>query len=370
MSSPQTPKTTPEVGGMGHSLKRKEDPRFLRGQGKFVDDIQLPGMLYLDIVRSPYAHAKIVKIDTSKAMAIPGVVAVVTGELLKQYNLHWMPTLMSDTQMVLPVEKVMHQGQEVAAVLATSRYVAADGVQAVEVEYDPLPVVVDPFKALEKGATVLRTDKEGKKDNLIFHWEAGDRAATEKAFEQAEVTVKQDIYLPRINVVSIETCGCVAHFNKTDGKLTVWMTTQAPHAIRTVFALVAGHVGLSEERIRIISPDLGGGFGGKVPVYPGYVIAVAASVVIGKPVKWIEDRMENLQADSFARDYHIHVELAAKKDGTMVALRSKTLADHGCADAAANPSKFPSGLFSICTGSYDLKHAYAEVNGVYTNKPP
>src|SRR5216684_1206266 len=364
------PRTSPEIGGMGHSVKRKEDPRFIRGQGKYVDDIQLPGMLYLDIVRSPYAHAKIKKIDSSKALAIPGVLAVVTGELLKQYNLHWMPTLMSDTQMVLPVEKVMHQGQEVAAVLATTRYIAADGVQAVEVDYEPLPVVIDPFKALEPGATVLRTDKEGKTDNHIWHWEAGDKAATDQAFAQAEVTVKQDIYIPRINVASIETCGCVAHFNKTDGKLTVWMTTQAPHAIRTVFALVAGHVGLSEEKIRIISPDIGGGFGGKVPVYPGYVIAVAASVVIGKPVKWIEDRMENLQADSFARDYHIHAELAAKKDGRMTALRIKTLADHGYTDAAANPSKFPAGLYSICTGSYDLKQAFAEVDGVYTNKPP
>src|SRR5436309_10483818 len=272
--------------------------------------------------------------------------------------------------MVLPVEKVMHQGQEVAAVLATTRYIAADGVQAVDVEYDPLPVVVDPFKALEKGATVLRTDKEGKKDNHIWHWEAGDRAATEKAFQQAEVKIEQDIYLPRINVASIETCGCVAHFNKTDGKLTVWMTTQAPHAIRTVFALVAGHVGLSEEKIRIISPDIGGGFGGKVPVYPGYVIAVAASVLTGKPVKWIEDRMENLQADSFARDYHISAELAGKKDGTLTGLRVKTIADHGYTDAAANPSKFPAGLFHICTGSYDFQAAHVEVDGVYTNKPP
>jgi len=364
------PRTTPEVGGMGHSMKRKEDARFIRGQGNYVDDIKLPGMLYLDIVRSPYAHAKIKKIDASKAMAIPGVLAVVTGELLKQYNLHWMPTLMSDTQIVLPVEKVMHQGQEVAAVLATDRYIAADGVQAVEVEYEPLPVVIDPFKALEKGATVLRTDKEGKKDNHIWHWEAGDRAGTDKAFAQAEVKVKQDIYLPRINVVSIETCGCVAHFNKTDGKLTVWMTTQAPHAIRTVFALVAGHVGLSEEKIRIISPDIGGGFGGKVPVYPGYVIAVAASVLTGAPVKWIEDRMENLQAASFARDYHITAELAGKKDGTMQALRFKTVADHGYTDAAANPSKFPAGLFHIATGSYDFQKAFIEVDAAYTNKPP
>src|SRR5581483_10034780 len=345
------PKTSPEVGGMGHSVKRKEDPRFIRGKGTYVDDVVLPGMLYLDIVRSPFAHAKIKKIDASKATAIPGVLAVITGKDLEKYNLHWMPTLMSDTQMVLPVEKVMYQAQEVAAVLATSRYAAADGVAAVEVEYEPLPVVVDPKKALEPGAPVLRTDKKDKKDNHIWHWEWGNRAETDRAFSEAEVTVKQDIYIPRIHVASIETCGCVAHFDKVEDKLTVWMTTQAPHAIRTVFALVAGHVGLAEHKIRIISPDIGGGFGGKVPVYPGYVIAVAASVLTGKPVKWIEDRMENLQADSFARDYHITAELAAKKDGTLTALRIKTLADHGYTDAAANPSKFPAGLFHVCTGS-------------------
>jgi aerobic carbon-monoxide dehydrogenase large subunit len=364
------PRTTPEIGGMGHSIKRKEDPRFIRGQGRYVDDIQLPGMLYLDIVRSPFAHAKIKSINTERALKVPGVLAVITGETLAKYNLHWMPTLMSDTQMVLPTERVMYQAQEVAGVIATSRYAAADGVDAVDVDYDPLPVVVDPFKALEPGAPVLRTDKKDKKDNHIFHWEAGDRQATDNAFAIADVRVAQDIYLPRIHVASIETCGCVADFDRVSGKLTVYMTTQAPHAIRTVVALVAGHVGLSEEKIRIISPDIGGGFGGKVPVYPGYVIAIAASVVVGKPVKWIEDRMENLQADSFARDYHIKAELAAKKDGTMTALRIKTLADHGYADAAANPSKFPAGLFSICTGSYDLKNAFAEVDGAYTNKAP
>src|SRR6058998_1514972 len=363
-------RTSPEVGGMGHSIKRKEDPRFVRGQGTYVDDIRLPGMIYLNIVRSPFAHATIKKINPSKALSIPGVLAVITGQDLAKYNLHWMPTLMSDTQMVLPVDKVMFQSQEVAAVLATDRYIAADGVDAVEVEYDPLPVVVDPKKALEPGAPVLRTDKKDKKDNHIFHWEVGDKSATEKAFAAAKTTVKQDIYIPRIHVASIETCGCVAQFDKVSGKLTVWMTTQAPHAIRTVFALVAGHVGLEEHKIRIISPDIGGGFGGKVPVYPGYVIAVAASVLTGKPVKWIEDRMENLQADSFARDYHITAELAAKKDGTLTALRIKTLADHGYTDAAANPSKFPAGLFHVCTGSYDLKAAHVEVDGAYTNKPP
>jgi aerobic carbon-monoxide dehydrogenase large subunit len=365
-----TLRTSPEVGGMGHAVRRKEDPRFIRGQGTYVDDIELPGMLYLDIVRSPYAHATIKNIDASKALAMPGVLDVITGATLAQYNLHWMPTLMSDMQMVLPVEKVMYQAQEVAAVLATDRYTAADGVVAVDVAYEPLPVVVDPFKALEPGAPVLRTDKPGKTDNRIFHWEVGDKAATDRAFRDAAVTVKEDIYIPRIHVSSIETCGCVAQFDRVSGQLTVWMTTQAPHAIRTVFALVAGHVGLAEHKIRIISPDIGGGFGGKVPVYPGYVIAVAAAVLTGKPVKWIEDRMENLQADSFARDYHITAELAAQRDGTLTALRIKTLADHGYTDAAANPSKFPAGLFHICTGSYDFRAAHVEVDGVYTNKPP
>src|SRR4249920_1808174 len=365
-----TPKTDAKICGMGHSMKRKEDPRFIRGQGRYVDDIQLPGMLYMDIVRSPHAHAKIKSINTDRAMKIPGVLAVITGEVLAKYNLHWMPTISSDTQMVLPTDRVMYQAQEVAAVIATERYIAADGADAVDVEYEALPAIVDPFKSLAPGATILRTDKKDQKNNLAFHWEAGDRADADKAIAGAEVVVSENVYLPRIHVASMETCGCIADFDSAQGKLTVYMTTQAPHAVRTVFALVAGHVGLSEERIRIISPDIGGGFGGKVPVYPGYVIAVAASVVIGKPVKWIEDRMENLQADSFARDYHIEAELSAKRDGTMTALKIKTLADHGYADAAANPSKFPAGLFSICTGSYDIKDAFCEVDGVYTNKPP
>ena len=143
------PKTSAEICGMGHSMKRKEDPRFIRGQGNYVDDVSLPGMLYMDIVRSPFAHAKINSIKTDEALKVPGVLAVITGETLEKYNLHWMPTLMSDTQMVLPTEKVMYQAQEVAAVIATDRYAAADGVEAVEVDYDPLEVVVDPFKAME-----------------------------------------------------------------------------------------------------------------------------------------------------------------------------------------------------------------------------
>lgn len=359
--------TDSQIQGLGHRRKRVEDMRFLQGHGNYIDDIKLPGMLYLDIVRSPYAHAKITGINTEKAMEIPGVLAVITGETLKQYNVHNMPTLMSDTQMVLPVDTVKYQYQEVAGVLATDRYKAADGVQSVEVDYDPLPVVVDPKKALEPGAPKVRDDKDS---NHIWHWEWGDREDTDQAIEQADVKVAQEIYIPRIHVSSIETCGCVADWDPIEKHLTLYMTTQAPHAIRTVVALVTAHLGLSEEKIRVISPDIGGGFGGKVPVYPGYVIAVAASIVTGKPVKWIEDRTENIAADSFARDYHMRAELAADQNGRMTALRISTIADHGYTDAAANPSKFPAGLFHIATGSYDLKHAFVEVDGVYTNKPP
>src|SRR5437762_3860304 len=200
---PDATAPAPSIQGLGHSLRRKEDPRFIRGRGNYIDDLKLPGMLYLDIVRSPYAHARITNIDTEAALKIPGVLAVITGKDLDKYGLAWMPTLMSDQQMVLPIDTVKYQAQEVAGVIATSRYAAADGVAAVEVDYEPLPVVVDPFKALEPGAPVLRTDKPGKKDNHIFHWEAGDRAATERAFKEAAVTVKQRIYIPRIHVASI-----------------------------------------------------------------------------------------------------------------------------------------------------------------------
>jgi len=360
--------TTLEVGGMGHSVKRKEDPRFIRGKGEYIDDLNLPGQLWMDIVRSPYAHAKILGIDASEALKIPGVLAVVTGADLEKAGLHWMPTLAGDKQMVLPTHTVMYQAQEVAAVVATDRYIAADGVAAVLVDYEPLPVIVDPKKALEPGAQVLRPDRGPEKaNNHIWHWESGDRAAADAALAKADVRVAEDIYIPRIHVASIETCGCIADWDAVNGHLTLHMTSQAPHAIRTVLALVSG---LPEHKIRVKTHDIGGGFGGKVPVYPGYVLAVVASLTTGKPVKWIEDRSENLQADSFARDYHIHAELGATKEGRITSLKVKTIADHGYTDAAADPSKFPAGLFNVITGSYDFPDAFVEVDGVYTNKPP
>ncbi len=366
MTTEVTTSTPVEISGMGHRMKRKEDPRFIQGAGRYVDDIKLPGMLYLDIVRSPYAHAKILSIDASEALALPGVVAVITGEDLKKAgNLHWMPTLMSDTQMVLPIEKVVYYAQEVCVVIATTRYIAADAIELVQVEYEPLPAVVDPFEAL-KDEVIVRDDKE-KKTNHVWHWEAGNKDATDKVFTEAGHTVHEKMHIPRIHVASIETCGMVADWDKINDRLTIYMTSQAPHAHRTVISLVSG---IPEHKIRVISPDIGGGFGGKVPVYPGYVCTIVASLVTGKPVKWIEDRSENLQADSFARDYHIDAELAADANGMITGLRVKTLADDGAADAAANPSKFPAGLYSIGTGSYNMKAAHFEVDAAYTTKPP
>ena len=363
--------TAVQSHGLGEAYKRKEDARFIRGQGKYVDDVQLPGMLYGAIVRSPSAHALIKHIDSSQALQVPGVVTVITGKDLEAAGLNWMPTLPGDTEIVLAVERVLYQMQEVALVVATSRYAAADGVAAVEVDYDPLPVVVDPRKALDPDAPLLRPDKKDKQPtNQIYHWEVGDRAATDAAFADAAVNgvvVKQDIYIPRIHPAPIETCGCIADYHAATGKLTVWLTSQAPHVHRTIFAWVTG---LPEHRIRVISPDVGGGFGNKVPLYPGYLCAIAASLKTGKPVKWIEDRSENLSSTSFARDYHIHAEIAADKAGNVQALRVHTLADHGAFHTAAQPRQFPAGLFHICTGSYDFKHALVEVDAVHTNKAP
>jgi carbon-monoxide dehydrogenase large subunit len=359
-------KTSPEIGGMGHPIKRKEDLRFIQGKGNYIDDIQLPGMVYGHMVRSPYAHARITAIRTEEAKKLPGVLAVITGEDLAKANLAWMPTLFHDRQMVLATGKVLFQSQEVAFVVAEDRYTAADAAELVEVDYEELPVLVDPHKAQDADAPILRDDRE-EKSNLIFHWEVGDRAATEQQMKSAPVTALVKAFFPRCHPAPLETCGCVMDFNSATGKLTAWITSQAPHAHRTVFALVAG---LPEQNIRVISPDIGGGFGNKVPVYPGYVCAAVAALTIGRPVKWIETRSENLQSTGFARDYHMEAELAADKDGRVRALRVKTLADHGAFNAAAQPTKFPAGLFSICTGSYDFSQAFCEVDGVYTNKAP
>ncbi|MEV4469626.1 aerobic carbon-monoxide dehydrogenase large subunit [Nonomuraea sp. NPDC049504] len=348
-------------------MHRKEDARFIRGRGNYTDDVRLPGMLYGAVLRSPHAHARIVSVDTSAAEAHPKVKAVITGETLAGLNLAWMPTLSQDTQAVLATDKVRFQGQEVAFVVAEDAYSARDALELIDVEYEPLDAVIDARKALDAAAPVIRDDLEGRTDNHIFDWEAGDRARTEEIFAGAEVTVAQNMLYPRVHPAPLETCGAVADFDKVTGKLTVWCPTQAPHAHRTLYAMVAG---LPEHKIRVISPDIGGGFGGKVGIYPGYVCAIVGSIVTGRPVKWMEDRSENLMSTAFARDYHMRGEIAATSDGRIQAIRVKVLADHGAFNGTAQPTKFPAGFFHVFSGSYDIEAAHCEVTGVYTNKAP
>jgi carbon-monoxide dehydrogenase large subunit len=374
--STETLEREAKLQGMGSSRLRKEDARFIRGRGTYVDDIKLPGMLFGAMVRSPYAHARIKSIDKAKALAVPGVVAVLTADDLKPVKLHWMPTLGGDVQAVLADGKVCLQMQEVAMVIASDRYSAADGAAQVEVDYEELPVIVDPHKSMAADAPIIREDIADKDNvghgkrthpNHIFTWEAGDKAATDAAFASAEVTVKEEILNPRVHPCPLETCGCVASFDKVTGQLTVYMTSQAPHLVRTVVAMLSG---IPESKIRIIGGDIGGGFGNKVPVYPGYVIAIVASIVTGVPIKWIESRIDNISTTGFARDYHGTGELAADKDGRIKALRFTALADHGAFNSHVSATKLPAGLFSICTGSYAIPKAYCRVDAVYTNKAP
>src|SRR6202165_1852451 len=354
-------------GRIGQSIKRIEDARFLRGKGNYLDDFVLPGMLHMAILRSPHAHARIKSIDATAASAMPGVIAVVTGDLMAQHKLAWMPTMSGDTQAVLATDKVRFQGQEVAAVIAESKYLAEDARDAILVDYDVLPAVISPEGAKAAGAPVIRDDKEGQKDNHIYRWEAGNQATTQAAFAAAHKVVRLPSFYPRCHPAPLETCGCIADVNPATGKATIYMTSQAPHAIRTVFALVTG---LPEQNIRIISPDLGGGFGNKVPIYPGYVVATAASLLIGRPLKWIETRSENLISTGFARDYYMKGDLALTNEGKILALRVNMLSDQGAFYADAQPTKFKAGLFHVVTGSYDYPAAHVVCTGAYTNKAP
>jgi carbon-monoxide dehydrogenase large subunit len=295
---------TEKLQGMGCKRKRVEDVRFTQGKGSYVDDLKLPGMLFGDFVRSPHAHARIKSIDTSRAKALPGVVAVLTAADLKPLGLHYMPTLAGDVQAVLAEEKVLFQNQEVAFVIAEDRYIASDATELVDVEYEALPCIVDPFKSMDPDAPILREDIQDKMEgahgprkhpNHIFEWQIGDKEATDAVFANADVTIEEMLVDHRTHPSPLETCQSVASFDKVKGELTLWGTFQAPHVIRTVVSLISG---LPEHKIHVIAPDIGGGFGNKVGAYPGYVCSIVGSIVTGVPVKWVEDRMENLSTTS------------------------------------------------------------------------
>src|SRR5690349_5899947 len=209
MTTTHEPTTPPEIGGIGHRLHRREDARLIEGQGNFLDDVELPGMLHMAILRAPMAHARLKGIDTSAAAALDGVIAVVTGELMAQHNLAWMPTLSGDTQAVLVTDKVRYQGQEVAAVIATDRYIAEDALELIVVDYEDLPPVTTPQQALQDGAPLIRDEKEGQTDNRVYEWEAGDKAATDAAFAKADRVVSLATHYPRSHPSPLETCGVV-----------------------------------------------------------------------------------------------------------------------------------------------------------------
>ncbi|CAN2170963.1 CoxL Aerobic-type carbon monoxide dehydrogenase, large subunit CoxL/CutL homologs [Candidatus Nanopelagicaceae bacterium] len=356
-----------KIGGMGASRKRVEDNRFIRGKGNYVDDIVLPGMLHMEILRSPVAHARIKSIDTSAAWDMPGVRLVLTGEMMAARNLAWMPTLSYDTAAVLATDKVRFQGQEVCAVIADDPYIAKDACGKIVVDYEILPPIVNPVQAAAADAIQIRDDKAGQVGNKIFDWEIGDKARTDKAFEDADLVSKIELHYPRTHPSPMETCGSIADYDRATGKLTFYVTSQAPHIVRAAVAMVAE---LPEQNIRVISPDIGGGFGNKVPIYSGYVIAILASILTEKPVKWIEDKTGNLVSTGFGRDVYLKGEMALRKDGKILGVRMNTISDHGAFFADAQPSKFKIGLMHSAFAAYDIPTAHMFATGYYTNKAP
>ena len=356
-----------KIGGLGASRRRVEDNRFIRGKGNYVDDIVLPGMLHMEILRSPVAHARIKSIDTSAAWDMPGVRLVLTGEMMAARNLAWMPTLSYDTAAVLATDKVRFQGQEVCAVIADDPYIAKDACAKIVVDYEILPPIVNPVQAAAEDAIQIRDDKAGQVGNKVFDWEIGDKARTDKAFEDADLVSKVEMHYPRTHPSPLECCGSISDFDRATGKLTFYVTSQAPHIVRAAVALVAE---LPEQQIRVVSPDIGGGFGNKVPVYPGYVISILASILTEKPVKWIEDKTGNLISTGFGRDVYLKGEMALRKDGKILGVRMNTISDHGAFFADAQPSKFKIGLMHSAFACYDIPTAHMFATGYYTNKAP
>ena len=355
---------------MGHGrMLRKEDRRFVRGRGSYLDDIALPGMLHLAVLRSPVAHARIVSVDTLAAEAHPKVKAVVTGAMLAERGLAWMPTLSGDVQAVLATDKVRFQGQEVAFVVAEDRYSARDALELIDVEYDAARAGRRRTPCARAGRAVdPRRRARARPTTTASTGRPATRPRPTRCSTAPTSSCSQELVFPRVHPAPLETCGAVADYDRVDEKLTLWATTQAPHAHRTLYAMFAG---IPEHRIRVIAPDIGGGFGNKVPIYPGYVCAIVGSMVTGRPVKWTEDRTENLVASGFARDY-----VMTRRDR-----RDQGRPDpRGCA-ATCSPTtarstgrprraSSPAGFFGVFTGSYDLDAAYCSMTAVHTNKAP
>jgi aerobic carbon-monoxide dehydrogenase large subunit len=355
----------------GSGIKRREDPRLITGQAKYTDDLTLPGMTHMAVVRSPYAHAKIRAVRTKKAAAMPGVVAVLTGRDMEAAGFKPIPCAWvvpgSDTKTppypAIATETVRYVGNAVAIVIAEDRYRARDGADAVEVDYAPLPAVVDPFQATQKGAARLHGDVP---DNVCFHWKVsgGDVGA---AFQKADVVVKDRIRNQRLIPNAMEPRAVLAQYASGSGELTIWATTQNPHILRFLLSV---DTGLPEHKIRVIAPEVGGGFGSKIPHYPEDAMAVFASKKIGRPVKWTETRSENYLATIHGRDHVQEVEMAARKDGTITGLRAKVWANLGAYLSTASTG-IPTILHGLMlSGVYGIENIHEDVYGVFTNTTP
>ena len=350
---------------IGKSLKRKEDPRLIQGMSHYVDDLQMAGMHYAVVVRSPHAHARIRSVDTSKAAAAPGVVLVLTGADLKDLIgpvpcAVQLPEMKMAVRPVLAYERVRFVGEGVAVVVATDRYLARDAMDLVEVDYEPLTPVVDPEKALAKGAVVLH---ESHKDNAALHWEleGGD---VKKAFEQADKVIRQRIINQRLIPMAMEPRGVVADYRAGEKQLTVWSSTQIPHLLRTQ---IAAMLGVQESTVRVITPEVGGAFGSKMNVYAEEALVAHLAMRLGKPVKWIESRRENFLTAIHGRDQIDDVEVAVKRDGTVLGLRCKILADLGAYYQLLTPL-IPTMTGLMIAGCYKIPAIRVELTGVLTNK--
>ncbi len=354
----------------GASVKRREDPRMITGKGSYTDDIRLPGTLALALVRSPYPHARIRDIDVSKARSMPGVVAIYTGQDLKDklapVPCAWLPPdcdLKVPEYRALAIDKVRYVGDAVAAVVAENRYLAQDAADAIEVDYEPLPGIVNQEQATKEGAPQLYDDVP---NNIAFRWHlsGGDIDA---AFREADVTVKRRLINQRLIPVAMETRGALAEYNPGSGEMTIWCTSQNPHIHRLLFSAVTG---IPETRIRVVSTDVGGGFGSKIPFYAGEMIAAAIAKDLGRPIKWVEDRRENFVATTHGRDHIDDVEVAAKRDGTVTGIRVTTYANMGAYLSTAAPG-VPTWLFALMLcGPYAIRAVDATVYGVLTNTTP
>lgn len=355
---------------VGQAIKRREDPRLIAGAGQFIDDLRLPGMLHIALVRSPYAHAKIMRIDVSPALAMPGVVAAYTGNDFMDLNplpAAWQAGRVKNnavTPRVLAVNEVHLAGDPVAVVVAENAYLARDAAAAVAVEYEALPVVVDARKAAKEGAPQLH---EEAPNNIVFEWSCGKEAeVVDQALAAADVTAELHIINQRLIPTPMEPRGSIARYDPGTGDYTLWMTSQAPHVMRLLIAAFV--MGIPEQKIRTISPDVGGGFGSKIFCYYDMPLTMAISRKLGgRPIKFFEDRVENYVSTTHGRDHITDVEVGASQDGKITALKVRTWANIG-AYFSTIAAGIPTTLYGrMIAGCYKIPNIRVDVTGTYTN---